>query len=1002
MARKRSKIGSSTAATPAKKSIPSSRALYIPQKLSHRPISASVPTDFLASTDPQAPLPSVLCCPAHLVRQDEFPAGDEAPGQMSLRSMSVTAPSAPTGGVATGIDEIPSAEIFQQRVQDLLGDGQGTTRTPGGDIAAADAFYDFDEYLFLRNTDDPYVDPRVPGSQQVIPADPRMSRFTAAARDGIELFVDYAVRNASVSYDQISQASITALEQMLFGWWSSICRVRAYNELIQYSRTAIRASRFQQLTNLTPEQYYGYSLYARLADLKLNEGKAYFDGGGDSSQLGDLVSADFWENLLSLVFKEHFAGIALTDFGERGDEYSFDPYPANEVLFGLQVIHRQSWRSLGNGRGELVKSIPLGPRETQKVSVKVTTRTKLTRGSEEASSFETSSESSTSTKDTAEVVSEASEKMNMHAEAEVSGGYGPFVQAKVSGGISQDLASSSRQTKNRLNEVMQKTAGRMKRDTKVTVSTESEESYEVSRASELVNPNDEVAVTYLYHRLQQRFWVSTRIAEVHSVVFVPERLPDPADIDDNWIARHADTIAGALLDQGFAGILNTIRKEPSTLPQTFSSAFQRAADTAISATGNFRTYTGQGTMPDFLASGQQFHERDMERRNAFGMDRARRLHQANALIAHIRRHILHYMRAIWRAEDYDQRMQRYGRMRVPTRWYFVPRAPRPVGAPPATPLQVDGFYVADDSSARPLTEVIDPIGPIGYLFNCAIYRLRDDDRLANTHQALAYLRSHYVRFSVQCTPSTGAGVTVRQAVAHAPQSFSSDFALTYRQQRGKWLLPIPNRSEGDWLEVPKLEDGSIEILGIRIWLDGTPADHAGLTIAVRVTSELEDPQVRHVMMQYPLPARNDEPGFFTTTVLARMADLLPPVAAALAGVRDWSLLSEAQRAVVRANYHEWIVLRDSGRLVPIETSNVVLDLEVGPSPILEPFKRLHRYIDVMREYEVMRKNYLENTRREALLKAGRLGDPEIERISVVSSDPSLAQLVTVTDDTPGN
>ena len=75
---------------------------------------------------------------------------------------------------------------------------------------------------------------------------------------------------------------------------------------------------------------------------------------------------------------------------------------------------------------------------------------------------------------------------------------------------------------------------------------------------------------------------------------------------------------------------------------------------------------------------------------------------------------------------------------------------------------------------------------------------------------------------------------------------------------------------------------------------------------------------------------------------------------------------------------------------------------MGPSPILEPFKRLHRYIDVLREYEIMRKNNLENSRREALLRAGHLGDPEIERVSVVSSDPSLAHPVAVTDDSPDN
>jgi hypothetical protein len=116
--------------------------------------------------------------------------------------------------------------------------------------------------------------------------------------------------------------------------------------------------------------------------------------------------------------------------------------------------------------------------------------------------------------------------------------------------------------------------------------------------------------------------------------------------------------------------------------------------------------------------------------------------------------------------------------------------------------------------------------------------------------------------------------------------------------------------------------------------------------------------------------------------------------------RNWTELNEEQKAIVRAHYHEWIVLSESGRLVPLETSNVVLDLEIGPSPILEPFKKLHRYIDVWKEYEIMRKNSLENQRRIALMQAGRFGDPEVERVSLISTDPSLAHLVSATDENP--
>ncbi len=969
---------------------------------SGRPLSANIPVAPSPEGAGHLPLPVVLCSPPHLVRRDAHHSKAQPllPSVTAVSKASLTSADSLTVEPSEGAYSVPADDTFREQVANLLGRGSETGNVLGGLAAASDAFYDFDEYIFLRNTDDPYVDPRTFGSTQVIPADPKMDRFLAAARQAISGFINYAVINASMPYNQIDQGRLRALEQTLYGWWASVCSVRAFNSLAQYSRTAMAAKRFGRLTRLTPENYYGYCLNMRLSDLAKSEAVAFIDGGYRSTEMGKLVTAAFWEMILAAVFEVHFSDIPRVDQDEQTDEYAFDPFPSDEILFGLQVIHRQSWNLLGYGRGELVKSIPLGPRENQKISVKITSRTKLGRTSEEASSLETSSESSTSTKDTAEVVAEASEKLNKHAEAEVSGGYGPFVQAKVSGGISQDLASSSRQTKNRLNEVMQKTAGRMKRDTKVTVSTEREDTYEVSRASELVNPNDEVAVTYMYHRLQQRYWVSTSIAEVHSVVFVPEEVPDPVNITEDWVARHADAISGALLDLGLSGILNSIRKEPSIPPFSTSNAFQHAAESAIGATDNYRSYTGQGTMPDFLASGQQFHERDLERRNTYNMDVARRSHQSAALIAHIKRNILHYMRAIWGSEDYDQRMQRYNRLRVPTRWYFVPRAPLPSGSPPATPFQVDGFFTPDDSSAKRLTDVIDPIGPIGYLFNCAIYRLRDDNRLANTHQALAYLRSNYVRFDVQCTPSNGAGVSARQCVAYAPRSFSSDFTLTYRTQRLKWLLPIPGRAEGDWIEVRKLDDGSLDILGIRIWLDGIPVNRAELTISVRVTSELEDPQVRFVQMQYPLPVVADEPRFFTETVLSQIADIVPAVASAISDKRKWTQLNEDQKATVRAYYHEWIVLRESGRLVPLETSNVVLDLEIGPSPILEPFKKLHRYIDVLKEYEVMRRNNLENERRMALLQAGRLGDPDVEHVTVISTDPSLAHLVSTTDGNP--
>jgi hypothetical protein len=971
----------------------------VPAAVTHA-LAASVPLNVAGNAA------AVMCCPVHLRERDpqDLPIEPLAQPQVATRApvprprsgTSVSAVGASAVTTGTTASAITDMEVgFREQLQNLLDRASGQANGLLDSIdAAADTSYDFSEYVFLRDPDDPYVDPRTAfahydSTPRSFSTDPKLAALDDAATRWITELVRQASRSARFA-TVLRGLQEEVMLGVLLVWWRRFCKLRAFNRLALYSAKSIAALNPQQPT--TPTEFYGLHLYLQL-------GARAFDDMVDSFEqpnrkLATVPFAPFWEALGEAVFDIGFAQVDFADAGDPND-YGFDPFSPDEVLFGLQVVHRQSWQLQGYGRGELVRSIPLGPREVQKVSVKVVTRDKYGRTLEEGSSYETNKETATTDKQTRDDVAETSEKLNMHAEAEVSGGYGPFIQAKVSGGIASDMANSSRTTQNRLNETMEKSASRMKRDSKVVVSTEGERTYQVDRASELVNPNDEIAVTYMYHRLQQRYWVSTRIAEVHSVVFVPERVPAPGEITEAWVARHGDALARVLLDPALAGVLNMIRKEPTGMGPSQSDAFGRAAEAAIGAATNFRTYTGQGTMPDFLASGVAYLERDLERRTASNADATRRNHQSDALLRHIRRNILHYMRAIWRAEDFDQRMQRYSRLRVPVEWTFVPNVPPAAGTTP-TPLQAEGFFVpAYPGDVRRLTDVIDPIGPIGYLFNCAVYRLRDDNRIANAHQALAWLRSAYARFDVATSVSAGAGVTVRQAVAVSPREFAAQWEL--RWNAGAWQGQVG----ATWTAALARPDGSIEHAGVRLWLDGTPAASARVTVTLRVTAEVEDPQVRFAKLAQPLPPPADEPRQFTGEVLRAMAQALPLLRRALGGAVDWAALTAEQKRSVREHWHQWIVMRRSGRLVPIETSNVVLDLEASSTPILEPFKRLHRYIDVMREYETVRRMSLENERRRALLDLGRLGDPEIERVTLVSSDATLAGLVdTDTPDQP--
>ncbi len=231
----------------------------------------------------------------------------------------------------------------------------------------------------------------------------------------------------------------------------------------------------------------------------------------------------------------------------------------------------------------------------------------------------------------------------------------------------------------------------------------------------------------------------------------------------------------------------------------------------------------------------------------------------------------------------------------------------------------------------PLTDIIDPIGPIGFLFNSAIYRLRDDPKLINLHQALSYMRAAYMRFAVTVTIRAGAGVTLRQAVASSPRSFSADYTMTMRTNRGKWLVPVPGRAEEIGSRSGAFLTAASRLSASESGLTATPADGAVVSIRVRATAELEDPHLRLVALLHPLPAAGDEGQVFTDELLSEMLALLPTLAPSGLQTLTWSALSEAQKAWFREHYRRFLMLRESGRLVTLDTANLVLDLEISSS-----------------------------------------------------------------------
>ena len=244
--------------------------------------------------------------------------------------------------------------------------------------------------------------------------------------------------------------------------------------------------------------------------------------------------------------------------GPVSETYAFTPTPPHTVNLGIQLIYEQSWVPLGHQPGETVRTVTLGPRQSERVVIRRESRSTRSTTSEVSTEVQTTTESSTSARDSTEVVQESSSQLGWHAEATASASFG-FGSASVTAGAAGEEAESSRESKTQLNETMQQSSSRLRRTVTVTKAVKEERSTEEATTSEISNPNDGMAVTYLYSRLQKRYEIHTRLAQVRLCAFVAEALPLPDEIDADWIRRNDWILARALLDDAYAPDLDRVR-----------------------------------------------------------------------------------------------------------------------------------------------------------------------------------------------------------------------------------------------------------------------------------------------------------------------------------------------------------------------------------------------------------------------------------------------------------
>lgn len=607
-------------------------------------------------------------------------------------------------------------------------------------------------------------------------------------------------------------------------------------------------------------------------------------------------------------------------------EYPFEFYPAGTINVGIALVYRQRWKTLGIQPGEVVRTIPLGPGQSEKVVTKITRRRKTTSSMESSTESETTTESSDTTKDSSEVVNEASSKFNWNVSAKASYGIGGF-GGSVSTDVGGSRERSSKDTSSSLSEVMKKTASKIRRQTKVSVKTETEIGFEESSTSEVRNNNDEVALTLQYHMLQHQYEVHTYLFAVRNAVFVAEEVPAPYEIDANWVRRYDWIIADELIDESFRATLNELIQDAEDEdPIDFDDQSNPYASMLTTARNKFAGFDSQGgggglgglSVPDIYAEPQRqfdyFRKGEAARRRANRIRDARR----SRLYSHIRDNILHYCRAIWAREDNEQRMLRYrkeGRT-VPYMW----KGPLIQSEVNASQFEPDGQRVSVD-------EIVSDITPIGFIANYVVFGIVNSDRnLDSAVEVEVDSPDGEIRLPLQELLNV-----VRSAYTNESGTELRDPALDFFLEEADGLLAADPEA-------------------LRTISDEKVLDF--LTFLPHLRDELVDEN----------------------------GDVLRSN-----GLLVFSISS--------GQWAEYLFRQNATRRFLLDSNNLYVSLLLGDGVALEPFKRVHRYIDVLMAEEERRAASAKNERRVLLKNEPQAFDPDISKVVVVSNKATDSDVV---------
>jgi hypothetical protein len=241
-------------------------------------------------------------------------------------------------------------------------------------------------------------------------------------------------------------------------------------------------------------------------------------------------------------------------------KYEFTVFAANKdyhsVNFGIMNTFRQKWEPISYQAGKLVKTVPLSPKEERKYSVKTTFNQKTTRKEAKKNNSSLQTDLTTTSRAQSEIMAKAQEKSNFSMSVKLD-------YSKISSELKfgTDAEKDSSQTKKDFREAVLKAAQEYKEERSIEINTEQTIGTEYTESGTIVNPNDELSVTYLFYELQRRYRVSEQLYRVMPVVLVAQEVPSPDQITEAWIIANDWILNRVLLDNSFRETLQYLAQK---------------------------------------------------------------------------------------------------------------------------------------------------------------------------------------------------------------------------------------------------------------------------------------------------------------------------------------------------------------------------------------------------------------------------------------------------------